>query len=68
MSVYDYKKFLDKYDSDKAIKKFIALKREEKEREIFRKIGFDEYFQPVTSVIKQELKPFHNLIKKINNK
>ena len=32
MSVYDYEKFLDKYDSDKAIKKFITLKREEKER------------------------------------
>ena len=28
-----------------------------------RKIGLDEYFQPVTSVIKKELKPFHNLIK-----
>ena len=25
MSVYDYEKFLDKYDSDKAIKKFITI-------------------------------------------
>ena len=62
MSVYDYEKFLDKYDSDKAIKKFVDLRRKEKEKEIFRKIGLDEYFQPVTSVIKQELKPFHKLI------
>ena len=63
MSVYDYEKFLDKYDSDKAIKKFVDLRRKEKEKEIFRKIGLDEYFQPVTSVIRQELKPFHKLIK-----
>ena len=62
MSVYDYEKFLDKYDSDKAIKKFVDLRRKEKEKEIFRKIGLDEYFQPVTSVIRQELKPFHKLI------
>ena len=53
MSVYSYKNFLDKYDSDKIIKKFIALKQEETERENLRKIGLDEYFQPVTSVIKK---------------
>ena len=64
MSVNSYKKFLDKYDSDKIIKKFITLKQEEKERENLRKIGLDEYFQPVTSVIKKELEPFHNLINK----
>ena len=64
MSVNSYKKFLDNYNSDKIIKKFITLKQEEKEREIFRKIGLDEYFQPVTSVIKKELEPFHNLINK----
>ena len=59
MSVYNYKKFLDKYDSDKIVKKYFALKREAKERENLRKIGLNEYFQQVTSVIRQELKPFH---------
>ena len=61
MALYKYKRFLD--DSDEIVKKYFALKRKEKEREVFRKIGLDEYFQPVTSVIRQELKPFHKLIK-----
>ena len=54
MSLYKYKKFLG--DSDKLVKKYFALKREAKERENLRKIGLDEYFQPVTSVIKKEAK------------
>ena len=58
MSLYNYKKILG--DSDKIVKKYFALKREAKERENLRKIGLDEYFQPVTSVIRQELKPFHD--------
>ena len=67
MSLYNYKKFLG--DSDKIVKKYFALKREAKEKENLRKIGLDEYFQPVTSVIRKELEPFHNLIdKKEKNK
>ena len=62
MSLYNYKRFLG--DSDKIVKKYFALKREAKERENLKKIGLDDYFQPVTSVIKKELKPFHDLIKK----
>ena len=68
MNLYNYKKFLDKYNSDKIVKKYFALKREAKERENLRKIGLDEYFKPVTSVNKKELKPFHNLIRKQKNK
>ena len=68
MSLYNYKKFLDKYDSDKIVKKYFALKQEAKKRKNLRKIGLDEYFQPVTSVIKKELEPFHNLNKKRKNK
>ena len=51
MALYKYKRFLD--DSDEIVKKYFNLKREEKEREVFRKIGLDDYFQPVTSVIKK---------------
>ena len=60
MSLYNYKRFLG--DSDKIVKKYFALKREAKERENLKKIGLDDYFQPVTSVIRQELNPFHKLI------
>ena len=59
MTLYNYKRFLG--DSDKIVQKYFDLKEEVKKREIFRKIGLDKYFQPVTSVIRQELKPFHNL-------
>ena len=62
MTLYNYKRFLG--DSDKIVQKYFNLKEEVKKREIFRKIGLDKYFQPVTSVIRQEIKPFHNLIKK----
>ena len=61
MTLYNYKRFLG--DSDKIVQKYFNLKEEVKKREIFRKIGLDKYFQPVTSVIRQEIKPFHNLIK-----
>ena len=66
MSLYNYKKFLG--DSDKIVKKYFALKREAKEKENLRKIGLDENFQPVTSVIRKELEPFHNAIRKQKNK
>ena len=66
MSLYNYKKLLG--DSDKIIKKYFALEREAKEKENIRKIGLDEYFQPVTSVIRKELEPFHNVIRKQKNK
>ena len=62
MTLYNYKRFLG--DSDKIVQKYFNLKEEAKKKEIFRKIGLDKYFQPVTSVIRQEIKPFHNLIKK----
>ena len=62
MTLYNYKRFLG--DSDKIVQKYFNLKEEVKKREIFRKIGLDKYFQPVTSVVRQEIKPFHNLIKK----
>ena len=59
MTLYNYKRFLG--DSDKSVQRYFNLKEEAKKKEIFRKIGLDKYFQPVTSVIRQELKPFHNL-------
>ena len=61
MTLYNYKRFLG--DSDKIVKKYFNLKREAKEREVVRKYGLEDYFQPVTSVIKKELDPFHKLIK-----
>ena len=63
-NLYDYKKFLDKYNSDEIVKKCFALKQKAKEEENLSKIGLDEYFQPITSVIRKELEPFHNLIDK----
>ena len=57
--LYDYKNFLG--DSDKIVKKYFTLKRKAREHKNLGRIGLDEYFQPVTSVIKKELKPFHNL-------
>ena len=66
MTLYKYKRFLN--DSDEIVKKYFNLKREEKEREVFRKIGLDKYFQPITSVIRQELKPFHKKKKSKDNK
>ena len=61
MALYNYKIFLN--DSDELVQKYINLKEEEKERKVFRKFGLEDYFKPVTLVIKKELKPFHKLIK-----
>ena len=60
--LYDYKKFLG--DFDKIVKKYFDLKWERKEQENLRKIGLNEYFEPVTSVIKKDLRPILDLISK----
>ena len=52
MTLYNYKRFLG--DSDKLVKKYFNLKKEVKEREIFRKIGLEDFFKPITSIISKE--------------
>ena len=55
MNLNNYKRFLG--DSDKIIKKYFTLKEKAKEKEDLRRIKLEDFFQPITSILKKEQYP-----------